>query len=41
MVSKLEKIARSLDDKEKSITENAQTIANKLNVKSWRYILVI
>ena len=41
MVSKLEKIARSLDDKEKSITENAQTIANKLNVKNRGYIRVI
>ena len=38
MASKLEIIVRSLDDEAKSMTENARTIADKLNVKSRRYI---
>jgi len=41
MASKLEIIVRSLDDEAKSITENARTIADKLNVKSCKYIMNI
>ncbi len=41
MISKLELKVREMDDGTKSITENARAIADKLNEKSWKYILTI
>src|SRR3989344_891755 len=41
MASKLEQQVREMDDESKSIIENARAIADKLDVKSWRYIRII